>query len=291
MTVLTLTNCPPKLTGDLIKWMLEIDTGVYVGNLNTRVREEIWDRVCKNIGNGRAIMVFSSNNEQKMRFYTYNSDREIVDFDGLYLVKKSLPKGKKENSQHNKINPEDKKGVKDKKILLDEFPKSYVILDLETTGLKSDECEIIEIGLLKIENGMCTDEFQTLVKPQNHIPTMITELTGITNDMVDNQGIDVVQGLKQCFEFIGDNTVLAFNSRFEKSFLKSTCQNHNIVYPDINIYDARHIIKLKIPELNSYKLILIAEHLGISKDQKHRALDDCKLLYQVVCKLNENACI
>ena len=70
MIVLTMTNCPPKLRGDLSKWLLEINTGVYVGNVNARVRELIWKRVCENIKNGQATLVFPANNEQHMDMYT-----------------------------------------------------------------------------------------------------------------------------------------------------------------------------------------------------------------------------
>lgn len=56
MIVVTLTDCPPRLRGDLSKWLLEINTGVYVGQLNKRVREELWKRICDNLPRGRATM-------------------------------------------------------------------------------------------------------------------------------------------------------------------------------------------------------------------------------------------
>ena len=64
MIVLSVANCPAGLRGDLSKWLCEINTGVYVGRINARVREELWERVCKNIKNGQATMVYSVNNEQ-----------------------------------------------------------------------------------------------------------------------------------------------------------------------------------------------------------------------------------
>ena len=54
MIVVTLTDCPPRLRGDLSKWLLEISTGVYVGQLSKRVREELWKRICDNLPRGRA---------------------------------------------------------------------------------------------------------------------------------------------------------------------------------------------------------------------------------------------
>lgn len=78
MTVVVLTDCPPKLRGDLTKWLLEINTGVYVGNLSARVREELWTRICENLKTGRATMVFRASNEQKMDFRVHNMLRSYV---------------------------------------------------------------------------------------------------------------------------------------------------------------------------------------------------------------------
>lgn len=73
MTVIVLSDCPPKLRGDLTKWLLEISTGVYVGKVSARVRDELWLRVCDNLKSGRASMVYSTNNEQGMDFRVHNS--------------------------------------------------------------------------------------------------------------------------------------------------------------------------------------------------------------------------
>ena len=97
MVVITLSCCPPKLRGDLSRWMQEIDTGVYVGNLNARVRDNVWDRVCSNIGNGHASMSYSSNNEQKLEFRIHNTQWEPVDYDGIKLIKRRVTKSDDEN--------------------------------------------------------------------------------------------------------------------------------------------------------------------------------------------------
>ena len=68
MVVVTLTDCPPKLRGDLTKWLMEINTGVYVGKVSARIREMLWTRICENLSRGRATMVYSTNNEQGMEF-------------------------------------------------------------------------------------------------------------------------------------------------------------------------------------------------------------------------------
>lgn len=80
MIVVTVTDCPPRLRGDLSKWLLEINTSVYVGQLNPRVREELWKRICKHLPRGRATMVYSANNEQRMSFHVHNTTWQPADF-------------------------------------------------------------------------------------------------------------------------------------------------------------------------------------------------------------------
>ena len=92
MVVVVLTDCPPKLRGDLSKWFFEINTGVYVGNVSARVRERIWERICENIKHGQATMVYSASGEQKMEFCVHNTSWKIVDFDGIKLMQRPLPK-------------------------------------------------------------------------------------------------------------------------------------------------------------------------------------------------------
>ena len=68
-----MTNCPPRLRGDLSKWLCEINTGVYVGNVSSRVRDAVWDRVCQNLKNGQATLVYTAAGEQRMEFRTHNT--------------------------------------------------------------------------------------------------------------------------------------------------------------------------------------------------------------------------
>ncbi len=63
MTVITISNAPMSLRGDLTKWMQEIATGVYMGNLNPRVREELWERVAESVGQGQATLCYAARNE------------------------------------------------------------------------------------------------------------------------------------------------------------------------------------------------------------------------------------
>lgn len=73
MIIVVLTDCPPKLRGDLSKWLFEINTGVYVGNVSARVREALWIRICETVQQGQATMVYPAPGEQKMEFRVHNT--------------------------------------------------------------------------------------------------------------------------------------------------------------------------------------------------------------------------
>ena len=91
MIVLYLSACPAGVRGDVTKWLIEIATGVYVGQLSLRTREALWERVCKHAGSGSAVMICSARNEQGFIYYVHNSSWEPVDYDGITLMRRPLP--------------------------------------------------------------------------------------------------------------------------------------------------------------------------------------------------------
>lgn len=88
MVVIAMDNASQKIRGELTKWFLELKPGVFVGNVNARIRELLWERVCINSVLDGAVMVYSNNNEQGYTIIlTGTPKRSIVDFDGIQLVK------------------------------------------------------------------------------------------------------------------------------------------------------------------------------------------------------------
>lgn len=86
MIVLVLTACPPGLRGYITRWMLEVSAGVFVGHVSKRVRELMWKRTVEMVGSGRAIMVFSARNEQRLDFLVHGHHWEPIDVDGIRLM-------------------------------------------------------------------------------------------------------------------------------------------------------------------------------------------------------------
>lgn len=91
MTVVVLVAVPAGLRGHLTRWLLEIAPGVFVGTITARVREHLWERVKRYIGEeGRAVIVYPARNEQGLAFEVAGSSWEPVDYDGLMLIRRSL---------------------------------------------------------------------------------------------------------------------------------------------------------------------------------------------------------
>jgi CRISPR-associated protein Cas2 len=89
MTVMVLERVPVSLRGELTRWMLELRAGVFIGTLSAMVRDRLWDLACEKMRGGAGMLVYSTNTEQGFAIrYWGATGRDIVDFDGLQLVRK-----------------------------------------------------------------------------------------------------------------------------------------------------------------------------------------------------------
>ncbi len=277
------------LRGDLSKWLLEINTGVYVGNVNARVRELIWKRVCENIKNGQATLVFPANNEQHMDFYVHNTNWQPIDLDGIKLMKH--PKNIYEQGEMLKSGfsnaAKRRMGLKKNARRVEKADNDFVIIDIETTGLSVENDEILEIGAIRIVNGKTVEEYERLIAVKTEIAQNISELTGITQEQVKENGKPINEVLPSFMDFVKGSEVAGYNVNFDHDFLLAECSRQGIDITKIKFTDVMTIVKSKLKGMRSYNLESVAKRLGITTKQQHRALSDCYLLYQVYCKLNE----
>ena len=149
----------------------------------------------------------------------------------------------------------------------------YCVLDLETTGLEPDFCKIIEVGILKINSGKVVEEYNTLINPDEIIDPYITELTGITNDMVkDAPRIeDVVDNIS---DFLSDNLIVGHNTSFDLKFLKRYMTITN------EYTDTLQFSRKVFPELEHHRLSDLRKYFNLSKNN-HRALSDCYTTFEL----------
>lgn len=287
MVFLSITNCPSSLRGDLSKWLNEINTGVYLGKLSTRVREELWDRICDNIHDGQATMVYSAANAQGFEIKVHNTTWKPTDYEGITLMKRPL---KQEQLPQNDLKPGFSNAShyeRAKHKYASNYKDTYIVLDLETTGLDSESDRIIEIGALKVVNHSIEDSYQCLVRQDRKIPDVVINLTGITDDMVSKDSICETEALRNLQEFIDSHLVIGYNVKFDVEFVLRACERLGIENRIQKTKDILTIARRKIDYIENYKMETVEKYFGIKSDIHHRALEDCKAANNIYCKLNE----
>ena len=160
---------------------------------------------------------------------------------------------------------------------------NFVVFDIETTGFGPVNDKIIEIGAIKVVNGVLTDEkFSTFVNPDIPIPFKIEQLTGITDEMVlDYPLIDVI--LPQFLDFCKDSVLVAHNASFDVGFISKKAEQLGIS-TDFTVIDTVGMARSLLPNLNKFKLNLVAKELGISLENHHRAVDDAGATAEIFVK-------
>jgi len=156
---------------------------------------------------------------------------------------------------------------------------NLVIFDLETTGLSSLTCEIIEFGAVKVMNGEIVDRFSSFVKPDNPISAEITELTSITNDDVkDARKINEI--LPEFLEFCGKSLLIAHNADFDVGFVRAAAKKLGIPF-DSPYLDTVGLSRYLNTDLKSHKLDVLAKYYDLGHFNHHRAVDDAEMLTQI----------
>ena len=159
-----------------------------------------------------------------------------------------------------------------------------IVFDLETTGLSHNDDRITEIGAVRMVGGQVKEEFNTFVNPGMPIPPKITELTGITDDMVKDAPSEN-EALHSFYEFCGDARVLvAHNAPFDTGFVKKAAARCGMPYPFTSI-DTVPLARVLYPELKNHKLNTVAKALELPPFNHHRACDDARVLAQIYEKM------
>lgn len=163
------------------------------------------------------------------------------------------------------------------------FDGTFICFDIETTGLSAARDKITEIGAVKVENGVITDTFSTFVNPEMPIPQKITQLTGITDEMVKDAPSQS-EAVSAFLEFAGDNVLVAHNAPFDTSFIAKACEDMGREYNYTSI-DTVAISRAILTDIKNCKLDTVAKFLRLGEFNHHRATDDAEMLAKIFITL------
>lgn len=210
MIVISLSNCPPSLRGDLTKWLFEISTNVFVGKMTARVRDEIWGRIVNSIKNGRAVMIFGKNNEQGFDFRVHNGEWEPVDFDGFKIMSRPLPniQNAKESRYGYSKASKYSKSIRFSHAKKSENKDIFAFVIIRTTGPDSNINRISSLGVVIFNKGEFVDEFQSILDNED-----------------DGRGKSIIESF---LELLENKTVVFEDSNKSLLFIEAECSRYRI---------------------------------------------------------------
>ena len=163
----------------------------------------------------------------------------------------------------------------------------FITFDLETTGLSPDFNRIVEVGAVRFRaDGTELDRMEQLVDPRCAIPTDVTKIHGITDEMVRGQP-PIEDVLPEFLEFLGhsETILLAYNAPFDVGFLSAAFSRCKAILPEHPVIDTLSLSRRMLPRLRNHRLETIARHLRIAESTDHRALGDALVVQSVFLKL------
>ncbi|WP_281503680.1 PolC-type DNA polymerase III [Ectobacillus sp. JY-23] len=162
--------------------------------------------------------------------------------------------------------------------------ETYVVFDVETTGLSAVYDTIIELAAVKIHNGEIVDRFERFANPHHPLSATTIELTGITDDMVrDAPDVDVV--LREFAEWMGDCTLVAHNASFDMGFLNTGFKKYGMPKSINPVIDTLELARFLLPELKNHRLNTLCKKFDIELVQHHRAIYDAEATGYLLAKM------
>lgn len=171
---------------------------------------------------------------------------------------------------------------------IDLLKATYVIFDVETTGLSSVYDRIIELSATKMHQGHEIDTFSSFINPHQTLSSFTTELTSITNDMVANAP-EEAQVIKDFAEFSEGCILVAHNASFDIGFLSQAYQRHLNRKCEQATIDTLALSRLVNPHLKGHRLNQLAKHYEVNLEQHHRAIYDAQATGLIFFKLLDQA--
>lgn len=161
----------------------------------------------------------------------------------------------------------------------------YCVIDLETTGLSASDAQIIEMAAIHVLDGEVCDSFSRLIRISCPIPEEVVKLTGLTDNVLEREGVPMKQALPDFLEFVGNHPLVGYNIAFDIAFLRAACGRFTVAFPRTKTVDVLELARRKVFGLPSMKLECLAEHFRLAPYTPHRAMNDCQVTYRLYMKL------
>ena len=164
------------------------------------------------------------------------------------------------------------------------FIGDFTVIDLETTGRSNKHYDITEISAIKYRKGVEVDSKSSLIKADNSIIPFVVNLTGITNEMIENAPRigDVIESF---VDFIGNDVILGHNVEFDYSLIFDAYLDKTGKLMNNNYIDTLRISRLMNKDVNNHKLETLCQHFEVTRDSGHRGLVDSKQTAEVYLKM------
>lgn len=163
--------------------------------------------------------------------------------------------------------------------------ENYTVIDLEMTGLDARTDAIIEVGAVRVCGGEMADTYHALLRTGRSLPEKVTEITGITEEMLQ-AGRDPEEAMAEFFAFVGEDILVGQNLIFDYSFLKQWAVNHKLSF-ERNAVDTLKLARRFLPQEQKKDLASLCRYFGVERERAHRALEDAIETYRVFEKLKE----
>lgn len=166
------------------------------------------------------------------------------------------------------------------------LPENLVFVDVETTGSNPQSDRIIEIGIIRVENGQVVDKLDTLVNPNSHIPQFISNMTGITpNDVTNAPKFEEIR--TKVLEMLADAVFVAHNANFDYSFIKHEFMRLDTTYNSKTLCTVR-LARSLFPKMQKYNLDKLIKEFNLPVLDRHRAYSDAFSIWDFYQKINQN---
>lgn len=247
MIVITLSNCPASLRGDLTKWFFEVSTNVFVGRVSARVRDELWERIVRSCKNGRAVMVYAVNNEQHFQFRVHNSEWKPIDFEGIKLMMR--PAKEKDPRQPGYSKASTFRKVKRIRAAKSDAERSEEYEIFIASGERSMESSTFSLGAILKESGMVV----------RTIEIHVTETEESDKDQV-------CENLHELIQLVSDNDTIVNDVPSTMEIFHRICIKYDTEMPKFDIIDIQKMARDKLYNLRAHNLDDLKKHYGIVCD-------------------------